>query len=576
MKGIDMQEARRRFTSMEAWELPKHPSAIAPEGVRTNPDMDPVPVPMRTWSLWTILAYWSTDLMNLSTLQTAGSILAVGLSWREAIPIMFVGTTCIAIAMVLNGAIGSRLHVPFSVIATGSFGFYLRYFAIVSRAILAMFWLGVQCVNGSVCVTIMLSAWAPSYGRIPNALPESAGITSMGMCSFFLFWIIQLPLLLIHPTKLRPLFYVKLLATPAVVLGTLGWAVKQAGGGGDIFRLQPEFSPGTSKYAWLWLSCMSSVSGQWSTMAINIPDFLRYSKSRNAQNVQLIFVPIVFTLCGTMGIITTSATKVFQGDGDYLWNPLDIVSLWLRNGSGGRCAAFFGALAWLIATIGTNVTANSISAANDLTVMFPRYINIRRGSIVAAVIGAWVIVPWKILASAATFLNFMGAYAVFLAPLSGIMAADFWLVKKQRYDLPGMSSDDLYDPHGRYRYIAGCNWRAFVAFIVPVAPNLPGMALAISGYPAVQISEGAQNLYSFDWLFGFVVSIFLYTTLSWVVPAKETLVEQTILTRGDGIEIEGTRDGSDIENPKVPEKVLTTAGDGRHTPETRGLNGGTG
>lgn len=177
-------------------------------------------------------------------------------------------------------------------------------------------------------------------------------------------------------------------------------------------------------------------------MAINIPDFLRYSKSRNAQNVQLIFVPIVFTLCGTMGIITTSATKVFQGDGDYLWNPLDIVSLWLANGPGGRCAAFFGALAWLIATIGTNVTANSISAANDLTVMFPRYINIRRGSIVAAVIGAWVIVPWKILASAATFLNFMGAYAVFLAPLSGIMAADFWLVKKQRYDLPGMSSYD--------------------------------------------------------------------------------------------------------------------------------------
>lgn len=97
------------------------------------------------------------------------------------------------------------------------------------------------------------------------------------------------------------------------------------------------------------------------------------------------------------------------------------------------------------------------------------------------------------------------------------------------------------------------------------------MALAISGYPAVQISEGAQNLYSFDWLFGFVVSIFLYTTLSWVVPAKETLIEQTILDREDRMEIEGTRDGSDIENPKVPEKVLTTAGDGRHDPDLRGL-----
>jgi nucleobase:cation symporter-1, NCS1 family len=146
--------------------------------------MDPVPMEARTWSVWTILAYWSSDLINLTTWQTASSILAVGLSWREAIPIMLVGTTCIAIAMVLNGAIGARLHVPFSVITTGSFGYYLRYFAIASRAILAMFWLGIQGTNGAVCVTIMLTAWAPSYADIPNTLPASAGITTMGMCSY--------------------------------------------------------------------------------------------------------------------------------------------------------------------------------------------------------------------------------------------------------------------------------------------------------------------------------------------------------------------------------------------------------
>ncbi|KAK1970778.1 NCS1 nucleoside transporter [Colletotrichum sublineola] len=548
MKGLNREKLRLRCTSIKAWELPRHSgSALAPEGVWTNEDMDPVKPAHQTWSIWTILAYWSSDLMNLSTLQTAGSILAVGLSWRESIPIMFVGTTCIAVAMVLNGAIGSRLHVPFSVIAAGSFGYWFRYFAIVSRAVLAMFWLGVQCANGSYCITIMLSSWAPSYARIPNSLPESAGITSMGMCSFFLFWILQLPMLLIHPTKLRPLFYVKLVATPAVVLGTLGWAVKKAGGGGEIFKLEPEVPRGSAQYAWLWLSCMSSVTGQWATMGVNIPDFLRYSKSPNGQLVQLPFVPFVFTLCGTMGIITTSATKTFHGE--YLWNPLDIISLWLENGSGGRCAAFFAALAWFIATVGTNVTANSISAANDLTIMFPRYINIKRGSLVAAVVGGWVLVPWKILASAATFLNFMGAYAVFLAPISGILAADFWITKRQQYDLPG-----LYDPHGRYRYVSGCNWRAFVAFIVPVAPSLPGMALAISGYPAVKISEGVQHLYSFDWLFGFVVSIFLYSILNWLVPAKETLIERTIWTK-DGAGIEGTSHGSDAENPKLPEKV---------------------
>lgn len=90
------------------------------------------------------MAYWATDTINLGTWQTASSILAVGLSWREAIPIMIVANLAVAIPMVLNGAIGAKLHVPFSVVTTSSFGYYLRYFCIVSRAILAMFWLGIQ------------------------------------------------------------------------------------------------------------------------------------------------------------------------------------------------------------------------------------------------------------------------------------------------------------------------------------------------------------------------------------------------------------------------------------------------
>lgn len=108
---------------------------------------------------------------------------------------------------------------------------------------------------GALCITIMLRAWAPSYNDIPNHLPESAGITTQGMCSYFLFWIIQLPLLLIHPTKLRPIFIVKLIGAPIAAIGTMGWCLHKAGGGGDIWALRAE-ATGT-KYAWLWISCVS-------------------------------------------------------------------------------------------------------------------------------------------------------------------------------------------------------------------------------------------------------------------------------------------------------------------------------
>ncbi|KAI1474158.1 permease for cytosine/purines, uracil, thiamine, allantoin-domain-containing protein [Daldinia eschscholtzii] len=548
-KKLSAAELRQRLTSLHSWELPKQTGALAPSHIWTNRDMDPTPIEDQTWDTWTILAYWATDTINLATWQTASAILAVGLSWREAIPIMIVGTFCVAVPLVLNGAIGAKLHVPFSVIATSSFGYYLRYFCIVSRAILAMFWLGIQGANGAQCVTIMLRAWAPSYNNIPNQLSPSAGITTQGMLSYFLFWLIQLPLLLIHPTKLRPLFWVKLFAAPVASIATMGWCIKKAGGGGDIFALRA--TADGQQYAWLWLTCMSSVSGQWSTLAVNIPDFTRYAKSARGQYIQLPAMPIIFTLCGVLGIVTTSASKVFSGD--YLWNPLDIIAIWLDYGSGGRCAAFFAALAWYIAQVGTNITANSISAANDLTVLLPRWIDIRRGCIIAALVGGWALVPWKILNSAQTFLAFMSGYAVFLGPIAGIIASDYWLVKRKRIDIPS-----LYNPDGRYHYVGGCNWRAAVAFIVPVAPLLPGLGLSISGPETIHITNGATNLYTLNFLFGFATSVGVYTILSYVMPAKETLLKDMIWDLDSTIIEAQAQDDAGVEkglDTAPPEKI---------------------
>lgn len=287
---------------------------------------------------------------------------------------------------------------------------------------------------------------------------------------------------------------------------------------------------------------MSATSGSWATLAVNISDFSRYAKDRpdgkdnKAQYIQLPFLPLVFTLCGVIGIITTSASKVVYGE--FYWNPLDIIYQWLSNGHGGRAAAFFASLSWYIAQVGTNITANSISAANDLTVLCPKYINIKRGCIVASIISGWAIVPWKILASASTFLSFMGGYAMFLGPISGIMASDYWLVKKRKINVPS-----LYDPHGIYRYWYGINWRAAVAFIVPVSPLLPGLANSIN---ATNISAGAKHLYSFDWLFGFVVSIILYTSLSLIFPHKESLAPHTVYSL-DTIEGKSTSPDRDVE-----------------------------
>jgi len=518
--------------------------ALAPAHIWTNEDMDPVKPENQTWTMWTWMAYWATDTINLGTWETASAILAVGLSWREAIPAIVVGTSCVAIPMVLNGAIGAKLHIPFSVAIRSSFGYYLAYFCIVSRSVLAMFWLGIQGANGAICITVMLTAIWPSYANVQNHIPSGQGITTQGMISYFLFWIIQLPLLLIPPTKLRYLFLVKLVAAPVAALATMGWCVHKAGGSGNIFALKATVSG--SQKAYLFLSSMSSVTGSWATLACNIPDFSRYARSSKGQFIQLPFLPIIFTICAVIGIVTTSATGVIYGE--LIWNPVEIIAKWLDMGHGGRAAAFFAALAWYVAQVGTNITANSISAANDLTVLFPRYVNIERGCIIAAIVGGWVIVPWKIINSASTFLAFMGGYAVFLAPIAGIMASDYWLVKKQHIDVPA-----LYNPDGRYRYWNGINWRALLALLIAVSPNLPGLGYSI-GAPSdptkpnpVHISKGAQHLYTFDWLFGFVTSIVVYVSLSYIFPSPEASVTET--TYGHDVIDGGV--SSDVESTGV-------------------------
>ena len=63
-----------------------------------------------------------------------------------------------------------------------------------------------------------------------------------------------------------------------------------------------------------------------------------------------------------------------------------------------RAAAFFTSLVFALGTLGTNVSANSLSAGNDMTALCPRFINIRRGQVICALLGGWALCPWEILA----------------------------------------------------------------------------------------------------------------------------------------------------------------------------------
>jgi len=184
----------------------------------------------------------------------------------------------------------------------------------------------------------------------------------------------------------------------------------------------------------------------------------------------------------------------------------------------------------MIAQIGVNVSANVISVSNDMASLFPKYINLRRAAIIATIIGGWVMVPWKIVTGAASLLNFMASLGIFLAPIIAISIADYWIVKQRRADVAA-----LYQPHGRYSYVSGVNWRAIAAMLFSIGPTMPSLAKNIDA--SVDIG-GAVYIADLVWYYGFFSAFVMYVALSLVFPARESLVARDELAMDDQLGVE--------------------------------------
>ena len=258
--------------------------------------------------------------------------------------------------------------------------------------------------------------------------------------SALLVWLAQIPFLYMHPNNLRYLFITKSILVPICFIAMLIWAFRSTGGtGGPLLSSSAKASVGGSTYSYAWLSSLTSVIGNYATLSVNMPDFSRYSKaSVKWQWLYVPMLPIVFTFISFIGIACTSAGEAHYGSLD--WNPATLIANWPN-----RACKFFAAFAFSIAALGVNISANSLSAANDLAALFPSYINIRRGQLICALI-AWIMVPWKILATASGFLNFMSAYSVFLGPIASILVWDFWWVHKMKYDVVALYHPEGYGP----------------------------------------------------------------------------------------------------------------------------------
>ncbi|KAF1966531.1 hypothetical protein BU23DRAFT_486186 [Bimuria novae-zelandiae CBS 107.79] len=514
---------RRGFPGFSL-EVRQEPSSFAKSANLSNADFDPIPPSKRTWNWGAYVAYWMADAWAVSNWEVASSMIAVGLDWKMAIGACVLGNTIMGLVITINGRMGAILHTPFPVLARMPFGYYFAQFVVLSRCVLAIVWLGVQTVTGGQCMSVLLTAIWPSFARIPNHIPESQGITTSGMVGFLLYFLLQLPFLCIPYTKVQYFFAFKSVIAPIVFFAVFGDTLRRAGGTvSKSTVITDDVKVHGSVLAWAFFGNLNGVLGNYATLGLNIADFSRYSNKPSAQNIQAIVIPFIFTVVGLLGIFTAAAAQTAYGE--VMWNPIDIIHKWMDSGShGGRAAAAFAAIGLIIVTLGINISANSISAANDLMSFAPKYINIRRGQLLAAVLGAWAFVPWKILASAAKFLAFLGGYTIFLGPMTSILITDYYIVRRGNVSVP-----DMYDFHGMYRYSPkfASNWRAVVAFFIGCIPPLPGFVnnIVVSGHGTTSVSEGGQHLFAIGYIYSFIAAGVFYWGFNRFFPHPESTMD---------------------------------------------------
>ncbi|KAL5438606.1 hypothetical protein PMIN06_010205 [Paraphaeosphaeria minitans] len=488
-------------------------------------------------------------------------MIAVGLDWKMAIGACVLGNTIMGLVITINGRMGAILHTPFPVLARMPFGYYFAQFVVLSRCVLAIVWLGVQTVTGGQCMSVLLEATWPSFANIPNHIPEDQGITTAGMIGFLLYFLLQLPFLCIPYTKVQYFFAFKSIIAPMVFLAVFGDTLRRAGGtiGKSTVTTEGTHVHG-SVLAWAFFGNLNGVLGNYATLGLNIADFSRYANKPSAQNIQAIVIPCIFTIVGLLGIFTAASAQTAYGE--VMWNPIDIIHKWMDSGShGGRAAAAFAAIGLIIVTLGINISANSISAANDLMSFAPKYINIRRGQLLAAVIGSWAFVPWKILASAAKFLAFLGGYTIFLGPMTSVLIVDYYVVRRGNVSVP-----DMYHFHGIYRYSPkfASNWRAVVAFFIGCIPPLPGFVhnIVVAGNGTTGVSLGGQHLFAIGYIYSFTAAGIFYWGFNRFFPHAESMMDhpetgEDIIAAQDAKNVQERRGSWSEHKPNVVSRMFS-------------------
>lgn len=458
----------------------------------SNNDLSPTGPAQRTWGTYNYIALWFSMSMEITTYQLASSLIAKGMDWKQALATVLLGNLIVLVPMLLNAHAGTKYGIPFPVFIRAPFGVRGANVPAILRAIVACGWFGIQSWIGGTAIHSMLSVIWPSVENMDGV---------RWVC-FLSFWLLNMIIVWRGVESIRRLqaFGAPFMFVMAAAL--LIWVRIKAGSFGSMLSTPSQFHS-TREFLTVFFPSLTAMVGYWATLALNIPDFTRYSKSQNAQAVGQAFgLPVAMTLYTFVGISVTSASAVLFGKP--IWNPIVLIGAFHQP-----VVAFIALIAILIATLNVNIGANVVSPSNDFSNLYPRLISFRTGGLITGFLGI-AMCPWKLLASPDSYVFgwLIGASGL-LGPVAGIMVCDYFLIRGTELDV-----NSLYHREGCYYYLKGWNPRAIVALVAGVGIALLGLVV-----PPIHF------LYDYAWFVGFFMAGAVYLILMKVAAPAPVSVE---------------------------------------------------
>lgn len=471
-------------------------------------DLAPTTPENRTWTTYNYAALWIGMAHCIPTYMMASGMLKEGMNWWQALLTILLGNLIVLIPMLLNSHGGTRYGIPFPVLCRSSFGVFGANIPAVLRALVACGWFGIQTWIGGEALDRLLVSSFSGWAQVP----------SHTMICFFLFWVLNIWIIWKGMDAVR---WFEGWAAPAVLVVTLVllvYMIHRAQGFGTILS-QPGRMEDWGTFLRHLPIFLTAQIGFWATLSLNMPDFTRYAKDQRAQALgQTLGLPTTMTLFSAMGVMITSATEVVYGKA--IWDPTELVAM---PDFAHPAVVLLSLVTIGVATLSVNVAANVVSPAFDFANLWPEKIDFRIGGTITGIIGI-LIQPWNLMAGSGTYIfTWLVGYSGLLGPLAGIMVCDYWVLRKTR-----LAVDELYQEHGRYRFVGGYNPWALLALGVSILPNLPGFWVRLEATrlnlgvdqvlanlaPAWQpFFHASSRVYDFAWMVGFAMSFVLYWLL---------------------------------------------------------------